>query len=72
MACRGRAGGKRAKGANLWKVLNLKRNESSRGWVGAGGDQVLQGREIREGEPWGGTRAGAEGGWDKASLMKAE
>lgn len=51
MACGGRAGGKRAKGANLWKVLNLKRNESARGWVGAGGDQVLQRREIREGEP---------------------
>lgn len=72
VSCRARLGGE--KGARgrfyLWWVLNLRpkfrRLPRSRPRSG------LAETEIGEGPTLGGTCVGAEGRWDKASLMKAE
>lgn len=71
VASKGEQVEKRAKGAHLWRVLSFKRNASSR--VGQEQAEIRSCREERgrAGSP-GGTCAGAQGGWNKASLMEAE
>lgn len=58
---RGRAGGKGGKRGRFVEGFKLQRNERARGWAGAGGDQVLQGREIRGGQAVGRHRRGSPG-----------
>lgn len=52
--------------------FNLRRNERSRGRAEAAGERGLQGRSVEGRARAGGTRVGAEGGGDKARLVKAE